>query len=75
MTGPVKEEVRTLPDLRPRELLVVAPLIALLIGLGVYPKPLTEIVNPAVQHTLSDVKQTDPKPEVAVEAKNGEAAK
>lgn len=75
MTGPVKEEVRTMPDLRLREVLVVAPLIALLIGLGVYPKVLTDIVNPAVEHTMSDVKQTDPKPEVAVEAKNGEAAK
>ncbi|MCJ1679312.1 NADH-quinone oxidoreductase subunit M [Streptomyces sp. APSN-46.1] len=75
MTGPVKEEVRAMPDLRLREVLVVAPLIALLIGLGVYPKVLTDIVNPAVEQTLSDVKQTDPKPEVAVEAKNGEAAK
>ncbi|THA56310.1 NADH-quinone oxidoreductase subunit M [Streptomyces sp. A1136] len=75
MTGPVKEEVRAMPDLRLREILVVAPLIALLIGLGVYPKPLTEIVDPAVKHTMSDVKQTDPKPEVAVQAKNGEAAK
>ncbi|MFE2288081.1 NADH-quinone oxidoreductase subunit M [Streptomyces sp. NPDC059443] len=75
MTGPLKEEVRTMPDLRLREVLVVAPLIALLIGLGVYPKVLTDIVNPAVKHTMSDVKQTDPKPQVAVEAKNGEAAK
>ncbi|WP_374775341.1 NADH-quinone oxidoreductase subunit M [Streptomyces sp. NBC_01310] len=75
MTGPVKEEIRTMPDLRLREVLVVAPLIALLIGLGVYPKVLTDIVNPAVEHTMSDVKQTDPKPEVDVEAKNGEAAK
>ncbi|MFI7354462.1 NADH-quinone oxidoreductase subunit M [Streptomyces avidinii] len=78
MTGPVKEEVRTMPDLRLREVLVVAPLIALLIGLGVYPKVLTDIVNPAVEHTMSDVKQTDPKPEIVVEAehaKNGEAAK
>ncbi|MFF1409796.1 NADH-quinone oxidoreductase subunit M [Streptomyces sp. NPDC058289] len=78
MTGPVKEEVRTMPDLRLREVLVVAPLIALLIGLGVYPKVLTDIVNPAVKHTMSDVKQTDPKPEVAVEAKhteNGEESK
>ncbi|MYZ34367.1 MULTISPECIES: NADH-quinone oxidoreductase subunit M [unclassified Streptomyces] len=64
MTGPVKAEVRTMPDLRVRELVVVAPLIALLLFLGVYPKPLTEIVNPAVEHTLSDVQQTDPKPEV-----------
>ncbi|WP_371677194.1 NADH-quinone oxidoreductase subunit M [Streptomyces sp. NBC_01276] len=75
MTGPVKEEVSGMRDLRLREVLVVAPLIALLIGLGVYPKVLTDIVNPAVEHTMSDVKQTDPKPEVAVEAKNGEAAK
>ncbi|MFJ9213585.1 NADH-quinone oxidoreductase subunit M [Streptomyces sp. NPDC102264] len=64
MTGPVKAEVRTMPDLRVRELVVVTPLIALLLFLGVYPKPLTEIVNPAVEHTLSDVQQTDPKPEV-----------
>ncbi|MFI1468416.1 NADH-quinone oxidoreductase subunit M [Streptomyces wuyuanensis] len=64
MTGPVKEEVRTLPDLRLRELVVVTPLIALLIFLGVYPKPLTDIVNPAVEHTMSDVQKKDPQPEV-----------
>ncbi|WP_030742072.1 NADH-quinone oxidoreductase subunit M [Streptomyces sp. NRRL F-5135] len=64
MTGPVKAEIRTMPDLRVRELVVVAPLIALLLFLGVYPKPLTQIVDPAVEHTLSDVQKTDPKPEV-----------
>ncbi|MFF4210763.1 NADH-quinone oxidoreductase subunit M [Streptomyces sp. NPDC001796] len=66
MTGPVKAEVAAMPDLRVRELVVVVPLIALLIFLGVYPKPVTDLVNPAVQHTMSDVHQTDPKP--AVEA-------
>ncbi|MCX2180999.1 NADH-quinone oxidoreductase subunit M [Streptomyces sp. SKN60] len=64
MTGPVKEETRSMPDLRVRELAVVAPLIAVLIFLGVFPKPLTDVVNPAVQHTMSDVQQTDPEPEV-----------
>ncbi|WP_329067258.1 NADH-quinone oxidoreductase subunit M [Streptomyces sp. NBC_01429] len=64
MTGPVKDAVRSMPDLRLRELVVVTPLIALLLFLGVYPKPLTEIVNPAVEHTMSDVQKTDPKPEV-----------
>ncbi|MFF5568377.1 NADH-quinone oxidoreductase subunit M [Streptomyces sp. NPDC012623] len=64
MTGPVKDAVKAMPDLRVRELVVVTPLIALLLFLGVYPKPLTEIVNPAVEHTMSDVQQTDPKPEV-----------
>ncbi|MDX3226580.1 NADH-quinone oxidoreductase subunit M [Streptomyces sp. ME19-01-6] len=63
MTGPVKAEVRGMPDLKVRELVVVAPLIALLIFLGVYPKPLTDIVNPAVDHTLSVVDKKDPKPD------------
>ncbi|NLU70318.1 NADH-quinone oxidoreductase subunit M [Streptomyces sp. HNM0574] len=64
MTGPLeKEEIKRLPDLRARELAVVAPLIAFLIFLGVFPKPLTDVVNPAVEHTLSDVRKTDPKPE------------
>ncbi len=59
-------EAGGLRDARPRvrELVVVAPLIALLIVLGVYPKPVTDIVNPAVQQTMSDVHKKDPKPEV-----------
>lgn len=68
MTGPVREQVRRMPDLRARELAVVAPLIALLLFLGVYPKPLTKIVNPAVEHTMSQVHKTDPRPDVPVKA-------
>ncbi|MFI6687605.1 NADH-quinone oxidoreductase subunit M [Streptomyces sp. NPDC050485] len=64
MTGPVKAEVQGMPDLKVRELLVVAPLIALLVFLGVYPKPLTDIVNPAVRQTMSDVQKKDPNPVV-----------
>jgi NADH-quinone oxidoreductase subunit M len=64
MTGPVKPEVASMPDLRARELVVVAPLIVLLIFLGVYPKPVTDIVNPSVKQTLSDVHKKDPKPSV-----------
>ena len=67
MTGPVKAGIEGMSDLKVRELAVVAPLIALLLFLGVYPKPVTDIVNPSVQHTLSDVHKTDPKP--ALEAK------
>ncbi|MGW0565250.1 NADH-quinone oxidoreductase subunit M [Streptomyces sp. NPDC003016] len=68
MTGPVKDEVRAMPDLKARELVVVAPLIALLLLLGVFPKPLADIVNPAVQHTMNDVRKTDPTPEIEAEA-------
>ncbi|GHG76098.1 NADH-quinone oxidoreductase subunit M [Streptomyces griseocarneus] len=66
MTGPVAEPVRGMPDLRARELVVVAPLIVLLLVLGVYPKPVTRIVEPAVEHTMSQVHQSDPKPDVHV---------
>ncbi|WP_310727725.1 NADH-quinone oxidoreductase subunit M [Streptomyces sp. N2A] len=71
MTGPVKSEVSAMPDLRARELVVVAPLIALLLFLGVYPKPLTDLVNPAVEHTLSVVDKKDPKPTAQVNAVPG----
>ncbi|MYT31223.1 MULTISPECIES: NADH-quinone oxidoreductase subunit M [unclassified Streptomyces] len=71
MTGPVKAEVDGMPDLRARELVVVVPLVALLLFLGVYPKPLTDIVNPAVRHTLSVVDKKDPKPTVRVDAVPG----
>ncbi|GGW32010.1 NADH-quinone oxidoreductase subunit M [Streptomyces griseoloalbus] len=64
MTGPVKPEVAEMPDLRVREIAVVAPLVVLLIFLGVYPKPVTDVVNPAVEHTMSDVQKKDPQPEV-----------
>ncbi|MDJ1133743.1 NADH-quinone oxidoreductase subunit M [Streptomyces iconiensis] len=64
MTGPVeKPEIRRMPDLKVRELAVVTPLIALLVVLGLFPKPLTQIVNPAVEHTMSDVQKKDPKPQ------------
>ncbi|MEI6252015.1 MAG: NADH-quinone oxidoreductase subunit M [Mycobacteriaceae bacterium] len=62
MTGPVTDGNDTLTDLRPRELLVVAPLIALLLGLGIYPKVALDVINPAVQSTLSSIHQSDPAP-------------
>ncbi|MFJ9444752.1 NADH-quinone oxidoreductase subunit M [Kitasatospora sp. NPDC101235] len=71
MTGPVKDGVRTIPDLKARELLVVGPLVALTILLGVYPKPLTDLVNPSVNATLSQIHQTDPAPAHPVAATSG----
>ncbi len=65
MTGPVKEGNDGLRDLVPREILVVAPLIALLIVLGVYPKPALDMINPAVTHTLTTIDQPDPVPQIA----------
>ena len=53
MTGPVSSENSKLTDLVPRELAVVVPLIALLLVLGVYPKPALEVIDPAVGHTMT----------------------
>src|SRR5262249_61341979 len=60
MTGPVKSGSERLRDLVPREIIVVAPLIALLVALGVYPKPVLDIINPAVSHTLTTTAEGQP---------------
>ncbi|UXA19418.1 NADH-quinone oxidoreductase subunit M [Mycobacterium sp. SMC-4] len=65
MTGPVTPGNAELRDLRPREIAVVAPLIALLVVLGVYPKPALDVIDPAVGHTLTSIGQTDPPPAIA----------
>lgn len=58
MTGPRRAENDGMKDLVPRELAVMAPLIALLVILGVYPKPLLDIVSPAVETTITAVETT-----------------
>ena len=62
MTGPVRPEVAKFSDLKPRELLAVGPLIALVVVFGFFPQPLLNIINPAVHHTLVQVHATDPVP-------------
>jgi NADH-quinone oxidoreductase subunit M len=49
-------------DLSLREAVVVTPLIALILVLGFYPKPVLNVINPAVKATLSDVGKSDPAP-------------
>jgi NADH-quinone oxidoreductase subunit M len=51
-------------DMTIREKVVVAPLILLLLLLGFYPKPVTDVINPAVQATMQDVDKSDPAPAV-----------
>ncbi len=60
--GPVRDQVAGMKDLKPRELLAVAPLVVLIIGVGVYPKPVLDIINPAVQVTMAQVHEVDPQP-------------
>jgi NADH-quinone oxidoreductase subunit M len=65
MTGPVTAGNEKIPDLKRRELAVVTPLIALLLVLGIYPKPVMDVIDPAVGHTLTVIDQRDPAPAVA----------
>jgi NADH-quinone oxidoreductase subunit M len=60
--GTVSEKVTKFRDVNVREIAAVAPLLALIVFLGVYPKPLLDVINPAVKATLSDVHKTDPVP-------------
>ncbi|MFY9922019.1 MAG: NADH-quinone oxidoreductase subunit M [Mycobacterium sp.] len=64
MTGPVNEDGERVRDLVGRELVVVTPLIALLLVLGVFPKPALDVINPAVSHTLTTIGQQNPAPKV-----------
>jgi NADH-quinone oxidoreductase subunit M len=65
MTGPVRDGNDKLRDLVPRELVVVAPLIALLLVLGVYPKPALDVIDPSVGHVMTTIGVQDPAPRVA----------
>src|SRR6266567_8791945 len=62
MTGPAGDKVAGMSDLRARELWAIGPLIALIIALGVYPKPVIDVINPAVHQTLVQAHSTDPVP-------------
>jgi NADH-quinone oxidoreductase subunit M len=65
-TGPVTEHVKSWTDMSRREVWVVAPLIVLIVALGFYPKPALDVINPAVQTTMTQVGVSDPAPTVPV---------
>jgi NADH-quinone oxidoreductase subunit M len=74
--GTVNPELEKIPamkkDITLREKVVVAPLILLLLLLGFYPKPVTDVINPAVQATMQNLGTTDPGPTAVA---NGRAAR
>ncbi|MEX2290733.1 MAG: NADH-quinone oxidoreductase subunit M [Mycobacteriales bacterium] len=64
MQGPLRlpAGISSIRDLHLREVLAVAPLLALMIFLGFYPKPLTDVITPAVNATMQDAGAADPPP-------------
>ena len=67
-TGPATDKVKGFADLCGREMLAIVPLVALIVALGFFPKPLLDVINPAVGRTLHQVGQTDPVPPVPASA-------
>ena len=65
MTGPVVPAVATMDDLDGREVLALTPLLALIVFFGFFPKPLIDVINPAVETTLTQVGAEDPSPAVS----------
>jgi NADH-quinone oxidoreductase subunit M len=54
--GPVTSDAnRVLKDLTPRERLVLAPIVALIVLIGVWPQPFFERMEPAVAKALAAV--------------------
>jgi NADH-quinone oxidoreductase subunit M len=68
MTGPASEEVKEkVTELNGRERLAMAPLVLLILLLGVFPKPMLSVIEPSTQATMQHVGVTDPEPRVSAE--------
>lgn len=53
--GPLEgEDNLATTDLRPREIGVLAPLLVLIVGIGLFPGPLFDTVQPSVERTLAE---------------------
>jgi NADH-quinone oxidoreductase subunit M len=61
---PDKPENRNLPDLSPRELTVLMPLVVVMLWMGVYPKPFLERTEQTVVELIEEVERnrTAPRP-------------
>ena len=67
--GPATGDNRKVPDMSWRELFAVAPLLAGIVFLGVYPKPFLDRVNPSVGHLLDHVQTAAPQVHVPVQGR------
>ncbi len=57
-TGPVShEENETLSDLNGREIAILVPIAALVVFLGIYPKPALDRIEPSVEAILDRIEQ------------------
>jgi NADH-quinone oxidoreductase subunit M len=53
--GPVAGKAIAMPDLNVREIAVMVPLLALMLGIGLYPAPIYDRVNPTIEQIIGEV--------------------
>jgi len=72
--GPIRAGLETAKDLSAREAFVIAPLLAMLVFLGFYPKPMLDVIRPSVTAIYDSVHSKDPGPtaKTAVPAESGQ---
>src|SRR3954462_3954049 len=69
--GPVREGLENMRDLNFREAWVIAPVMVVIVALGIYPKPLLDVINPAVHSSFTGVRPHAPAPSVPVSTDAG----
>ena len=68
MTGvPSKEVEETVTEISRRELVAIAPALAIIIALGFVPQVALNVINPAVDQVQTYVGVTDPESAVVIE--------
>jgi NADH-quinone oxidoreductase subunit M len=62
--GPTTEGNENLKDLNLREKIAIAPVIAIIVAMGFYPKPVLDFINPTSEKIVTNAGFTDPIAEV-----------
>jgi NADH-quinone oxidoreductase subunit M len=68
MTGPLLPELAdTMTDVDRRERFAMAPLVLLILLLGVFPKPMLDVIEPTIAASMAQIGVSDPAPRVSAE--------
>ena len=67
MTGPLGPSVQEISDVTRRERVALAPLVLLILFLGLFPKPMLDVIEPTVATSMTDIGVSDPPPRVSAE--------
>jgi NADH-quinone oxidoreductase subunit M len=71
MHGPLQPGSEVITDLNRREAWVIAPVLVFIVALGIYPKPVLDVITPTVTRTVQHTGHTDPPPSVLSPRCNG----